>query len=181
MSLFDARSRRTSRTSLCGAVVVIAACIGAAGCGFQPLYAERTDGTSTVDALDGLKVAPIKGRVGQQLRNQLIFLAGGGEEPINPIYRLDIALRQSARSILVQVDGEASGRLLVLRANYRLTDLATKTEIAKGSGAAQAAFEKFDEVYANQRAQRDAENRAAKELARSIHTRVSAILDRGGQ
>ena len=54
----------------------------AAGCGdsgFRPLYASSSiTGTDVNAKLAKLEVAPIPGRVGQRVRNELIFQATGG-------------------------------------------------------------------------------------------------------
>ena len=70
-------------------------------CGFQPLY-----GTSTGVQLDKVmrtvSMAPIPGRVGQRVRNELIFATtGGGYSDAKPQYRLEIAIRESVKDVFV--------------------------------------------------------------------------------
>jgi LPS-assembly lipoprotein len=96
--------------------IVAALCAGAAaliGCGFQPMYGGSTvGGTSVVQAMASVDVNPIPGRVGQRVRNELIFASTGGGYATQPRYRLDIAIKEHVTSQLVQISGEATGDLL---------------------------------------------------------------------
>ena len=50
-----------------------------AGCGFQPLYGGTTAGGARLaEVMKGVDITPIPGRVGQKLRNELIFASTGG-------------------------------------------------------------------------------------------------------
>ena len=46
----------------------------------------------------------------------------------------------------------------------------------KGNSNARAAFDKVDSVFADIRAKRDAENRAARTIADSVRLRMAAFL-----
>ena len=46
--------------------------------------------------------APIPGRVGQRIRNELIFQSTGGGAAQTPTLRLEIAIRESVTSTLVR-------------------------------------------------------------------------------
>ena len=69
----------------------------ATGCGdggFRPLYASpAVVGTDVNQKLAALDIAPIPGRVGQRLRNELIYQSTGGDLPAEPVYRLNIVIR----------------------------------------------------------------------------------------
>jgi LPS-assembly lipoprotein len=61
------------------AVLIGAVGFGLAGCGFQPLYGGTTaNGTKLSEVMAAVDVQPIPGRVGQKLRNELIFANTGG-------------------------------------------------------------------------------------------------------
>ena len=55
-------------------------------------------------------VAAIPSRTGQRVRNELIFGTTGGGAAAAPIYRLDVALRETMRNTLVTQQGEQLGR-----------------------------------------------------------------------
>jgi len=67
------------------AIALVALAVGAlalAGCGFQPLYGSNTttaNGTRLSEAMASVEVTPIPGRVGQKVRNELIFANTGGD------------------------------------------------------------------------------------------------------
>ena len=62
-----------------------------AGCGFQPLYGGTTaGGAKLAEVMAAVDIAPIPGRVGQKLRNELIFANTGGGYASPTRYRLNI-------------------------------------------------------------------------------------------
>ena len=97
-----------------GTIRVLLACASAAmlvaGCGdtgFRPMYASSAivGGPDVSEKLAQLDVAPIPGRVGQRLRNELIYQSTGGGLAQEPVYRLEIVIRESITPTLVQQDG----------------------------------------------------------------------------
>ncbi len=54
--------------------------------------------------------APIPGRVGQRIRNEMIFQTTGGGNPLPPNHRLEIVLKENLTSTLVRLHGEAAAR-----------------------------------------------------------------------
>ncbi|MEL6746423.1 MAG: hypothetical protein AAFO79_01210 [Pseudomonadota bacterium] len=168
--------RKSARAA--GTAAALAGALFIAGCSFQPLYGDRGDGSGAAQSIGAIGISQISGRVGQRLRNQLIFLTTGGQEPFAPEYQLDVSTKQTVRSIVVRVDGDARGKVFILSSTFSLRRIADKAILLESTGTAQAAFESFDEIYADRRARIDAENRAADELARSIQIRVAAAIDR---
>lgn len=151
------------------------------GCGFQPLYGSAavtggTGGTGVGDQLAAIDIDEIPGRVGQVVRNELVFKTTGGGETPEALYKLDIALRESAQSTLVEIDGDAKGLVFALNANFTLRRRSDNAVILSGKAQSRAAYQKVESIFANIRARRDAEDRAAKMIADSIRTRVAAKL-----
>lgn len=151
---------------------------GCGDSGFRPLYATSSiGGTDVAQKLAEMEVAPIPGRVGQRLRNELIFQAtGGGNAAINPNYRLEIVLTESITATLVQIDGNSSGSIYNLNASFRLVRLSDKSIALQGESFGRSAFQRFDSVYANVRARREAEDRAAHTIADDMKARLAAFL-----
>lgn len=140
------------------------------------MYADL-DGTGGLsEKLAQVDIAPIPGRVGQRLRNELIFEARGGGDPLPPEYRLEIAIRENVTSTLVERSGDSRGQVYVLDASFRLISIADKTVLLSGTSYGRAAFERFDSVYSNVRARRDAEDRAANSVGMDLKARLSAFL-----
>lgn len=167
----NAIGRRRVLAVLASAVIAapaLAAC--------QPLYGTTPSGAAMKDVMASVEIATIPGRVGQRVRNELIFATTGGGHAADPKYRLEIAVRESVKSLLVERTGDARAEMFHLDANFKLVDLSSDEVIFEGESAARAAFDRFDPIFSNIRARRDAENRAASTVAEGIRTRVAAYL-----
>ena len=149
-----------------------------AGCQFQPLYGSSPGGESLKDAMKSVVIAPIPGRVGQRLRNELIFANTGGGYAGKPKYRLQIAIREHITAILVERTGDAEGQLYNLDASFKLFRIGGDKALLEGESTSRAAYDKFEQIFANTRARIDAENRAARTIADGIKTRIAAFLSR---
>lgn len=163
------------------AVVALAAvgALGLAGCGFQPLYGSNTttaNGTRLSEAMASVDVQPIPGRVGQSVRNELIFANTGGNYAADQRYQLRIALRERDIKQLVQIDGDARGQVYQLEASFKLIDSSNGSVLYEGAAISRAPYTRFQEVFANVRARYDAENRAARTVSEAIKTQIAAFL-----
>jgi LPS-assembly lipoprotein len=150
---------------------------GCGDSGFHPLYGSALiNGDAVNERLAAVDVAPIPGRVGQRIRNELIFQTTGGGSPKPPQYRLDIAIRESVTSMLVAVDGNAGNQIYGLDATYSLVRLSDKKVVAHGSSYGRASFDRVSSIFANVEARQDAENRAAETVGEELRTRLLAVL-----
>jgi LPS-assembly lipoprotein len=168
-----------SRRSLVRALsllLVTAPALAACSGGFQPLYGTTPSGAGLQDRLAQLEVATIPGRVGQRIRNELIFQSSGGGELAPPTHRLEVTITESVLSTLVKKDGDALGQTYALIANFKLVEIKTKQVVLTGSSNGRAGFERFQSIYSNVRARDDAENRAARTVAEDLKTRVAIYL-----
>ena len=163
------------------ALVAIAAAagLGLSGCGFQPLYGSGSttaSGAHLAEVMSSVDVTPIPGRVGQKLRNELIFTNTGGGNAAQSRYKLDIAIRERVVDQLVQITGDARGQVYQLEASYKLVNLANGQVMHEGTAISRAAYNRYQEIFANVRARYDAENRAARTISESIRTQLAAFL-----
>ena len=185
MSLLE-YSKSGSRFLKGAAVAAIASVLGfgVSGCSFHPMYATTPAGGSLNDVMKTVQIATIPSRSGQRLRNELIFGAYGGGESAPPVYRLEIALRESVRNTLVMNTGAPTGQILQLDAEFRLVRIKDNEPVFKGYSTAEAAYDltgwsgTTGSIYGDTRANIDAENRAASSLADTLKTRVAAFLSR---
>ncbi|MGD9501117.1 MAG: LPS assembly lipoprotein LptE [Methyloceanibacter sp.] len=153
------------------------AALALAGCGFQPLYGGSTAGGARLsEVMKEIDVTPIPGRVGQKLRNELIFANTGGGVAGPSRYRLNVTIKESVTDQLVQITGDATGQVYQLDATFKLIDNGTGTVIYQGKAISRAPYNRFQEIFANVRARYDAENRAARTVSESIRTQVAAHL-----
>ena len=147
------------------------------GCAFKPLYGTTASNQQLKFVLASIEVAEVPGRVGQQVRNELIFRFTGGGHAGAPQYKLVLAVRESVTSQLVQRDGDSQGQIYQLTTDFKLYSITDgKSALVAGKSYAKASFLDDESVYANVRSRRDAENRAAKTTADDIQNRISAFL-----
>jgi LPS-assembly lipoprotein len=159
------------------AVLAGLAALALAGCGFQPLYGGTTAGGQRLsEVMAGVEITPIPGRVGQKLRNELIFTNTGGGLAAPSRYRLEIAVKESVVDQLVQITGDATGQVYQLDATFQLIDPNNGKVLLQGKAISRAPYNRFQEIFANVRARYDAENRAARTVSESIKTQVAAFL-----
>lgn len=148
-----------------------------AACSFKPLYGTTENNQQLTAILASVEIPEVPGRVGQKVRNELIFAFYGGGHPGVPQYKLLLALTESATSQLVERDGDSRGQFYELKTQFKLYALDNdKQPLLEGVSHAKAAFRDDESVYSNVRARRDAEDRAAKTTAEELKTRLAAFL-----
>ena len=150
--------------------------LGLAGCGLQPLYGSTAGGSRLAAVMSGVEVAPIPGRVGQRVRNELIFenTGGSGSAP-QSTYKLDIVIKENITNELVKISGDAKAQVYELDATFKLIGKDGKV-VLEGKATSRAAYERYETIFSNVRARQDAENRAARTVAESIKVRLAAYL-----
>lgn len=179
--------RLSGRLAVCGMVAALAL---VSACTVRPLYSNQplSPGSqlSASTELGSISIKPVKTRYAQQVRNNLIFAFGQGSgEPVSPAYTLDLGvteLVESAAIVQVQTqEDEPTAGTVTLTANYVLRDTATNTVIAVGKRSIPSSFDKPRQEFAAYRAQIDAENRAARELADLLRLSIAQDLARHGK
>ena len=107
----------------------------------QPLYSDGPVANSTVTGSIGaelsmVSVKPATTRVGQEVRNRLLFLLYGGQaEPAAPRYTLILAvgsISEASANIQVNTENEPTAAIETVRASYSLRD-ADGTVVATGN------------------------------------------------
>lgn len=168
---------RRARMMVPACALVLALTLSACGSdGFRPLYGTTASGVGLEEKMAQVQVAPIPSRVGQRIRNELIFQNTGGGTPPPPLYTLEIAITESITSTLVQSTGESLSQIYNLNASFRLVSIKDKQVVFQGTSQGRAGFERFTSIYSNVRAREDAENRAAKSVSEEIKGRLAARL-----
>ncbi len=152
-----------------------------AACGFHPLYGGGAgEGTPVAEALQNVSIASIPNREGQVLRNQLIDRFYTHGRPDHPIAVLNVKLRKTEVDLGIQKDATATRRQIEVWADYSLTDMAKK-DLFKGVAHSVVSYNKLAAQYGNVAAQRNAQERAVKEVGEQIVNRVSLYYSQGDQ
>lgn len=169
MSSFD---KPLFRRAFVGAVLVSA--LGLSACQVQPLYGKA----GITGELASVGISEPKNRPEQAVRNQLIFLlAGGAGEPANPVYQLELHVSSSNTNYLSQISSNLPqpGRVTLIAA-YTLTRGGQL--VKKGTQRMDAQLDYTSQQFAQIRAIRDAEDRAARELAEVIKLDIAVALSK---
>ncbi len=162
---------------------VVLAGIFLAGCTVEPLNATRASGVSNVDSstrqvLAQTQVDPVTTRVAQQVRNQLLFSMNGGQLQPGGRYRVKLAIEEENLSQFVETGSRTTtAAQVILRGRYALIDTQSPNSgeqtIDQGLRQSVSSYDRTSQSFANKRARRDAENRAAKQLARQIELAIA--------
>jgi LPS-assembly lipoprotein len=159
-----------------------------AGC-FQPMYAERSDGAPGLrEKLAGVEVPPLaypsaspQARVGVAIRNALMFKMYGSATGLPPTYRLMLRFNPSRTSLIVDPNTALpTSENYGIDATYGLIEIATGKQVLIGNTFARVTYDiPGFQRFARARAYRDAEDRAAAEIAENINTRLASFFFSG--
>ncbi|MBM7486608.1 LPS-assembly lipoprotein [Bradyrhizobium sp. GM2.2] len=160
-----------------------------AGC-FHPMYAEHTDGTPGLrEKLMGVDLPPIakanasrEARVGVEVRNALAFKLYGSATGMPPTHRLEIRFASSKTSLIVDPNtGLPSSENYGLDAQYNLIEVVSGKSVMTGTTFSRVSYDMPGSYqrFSRNRAVRDAEDRAANEIAENITTRLASFFTAG--
>ena len=171
--------------------LLVVAALGAltAGC-FQPMYAAHTDGTPALrEKLMGVDLPPIDkpngsrdARLGVEIRNALAFKLYGGATGMPPTHKLVIRFTTTRSSLILDpATALPSIENYGIDAQYNLVEIVSNKSVMTGSTFSRVSYDIPGQLqrFARQRAFRDAEDRAAHEIAENIQTRLASFFTAG--
>src|SRR5262245_31198439 len=182
--MLSARIRIAARLLAVAALAALTA-----GC-FQPMYAEHTDGTPGLrEKLMGVEIPPVdkpnasrEARVGVEVRNALAFKLYGTATGMPPTHRLVLRFTTSRSSLIVDPNtGLPTTENYGIDAQYNLIEIATNKSVMTGTTFSRASYDMPGSYqrFSRSRALRDAEDRAANEIAENITTRLASFFTAG--
>lgn len=159
------------------------------GCTVQPLYGSgsatslgQPRSLSGGEKLASILIEPPNDRVSQEVTNHLAFMFYGGGQPGDPQYRLRLRTVSRAAGATIRQSGGSlrpTATNLTLRGYYSLTAIESGETVADGQHVVVASFDIIrGQQYSALRAERDAEDRAARELAEVIRLSIGGQLTR---
>lgn len=160
-----------------------------AGC-FRPMYAEQADGSPALrDRLMGVELLPIDkpngspdARIGVTLRNALAFKLYGGATGASPTHQLQIRFTTNRSSLMLDPNTALpSNEQYGINASYQLIEVATGKTVLNATTFSRTSYDIPGQLqrFARARAYRDAEDRAAQQIAENINTRLAAFFYAG--
>ena len=148
-----------------------------AACGFEPLYG-REAARDTPAELALVQIDPIRDRVGQMLHDQLRDAINPKGVPAKPRYVLKVTLVESIQDTAIQRTAFAVRANLVLNANFTLHDTTTRGSLFSGSAISTAGFSHQDAEFGTLAGEKDARERAVRDLAEEIRIRLGVYFKR---
>jgi LPS-assembly lipoprotein len=160
-----------------------------AGC-FQPMYAEHADGSPGLrEKLMGVELPPIDkpnasrdARLGVEIRNALAFKLYGSATGMPPTHRLVIRFSTTRSSLMIDPNTALpSSENYGIDAQFNLIEIASNKSVMTGTTFSRVTYDipGYLQRFARTRAYRDAEDRAAQEIAENIQTRLASFFVAG--
>jgi len=190
MSLPD-RFQPVSGSKRLLSVCVLGMALIAGGCQVRPLYSNPGPvagaGVSgnVQSKLATIAIAEVGSREAQQVRNNLIFMFNhGAGQPANAAYTLQLGVGYQDLSLaLIQnatndKSGQPTAGSMRMTGSYTLTRIADGKVVGKGTRLVTADYDAPRQRYAVLRAQRDAVNRAAREVAEALNLSVAQDMSK---
>ncbi|MSO85494.1 MAG: hypothetical protein EXR02_06775 [Rhodospirillales bacterium] len=148
-----------------------------AACGFEPMYGRAADKDVPAD-FAFIQIEPIKDRVGQMLHNQLRDAINPRGTPAKPRYVLKVTLAESTQDTAIQRTAFAVRANLVLSATFILHDVTTRGQVFTSSAASTASYAHQTAEYGTLASEKDARDRAVRDLAEEIRARLGVYFKR---
>src|SRR6476659_2282945 len=179
-----------ARTRIAVRLLAVAALAAlTAGC-FQPMYAEHADGTPGLrEKLMGVEVPPVdknnasrEARIQVEIRNALAFKLYGTATGMPPTHRLVLRFTTTRSSLMIdQTTALATSENYGIDPQYNLLEIATNNSVMTVSTFSRVSYDIPGQLqrFALARAFRDAEDRAAQEIAENIQTRLASFFVAG--
>jgi LPS-assembly lipoprotein len=154
------------RLGLTGLTLALAALL--AGCGFHPLYGSVGGNPGAQQIFSSIYVDTIDGDNGYELRNALIDVLDASNKPDSPRYSLKLTLKDQLQGSALEPNTAITRYNYTLTADYVLLDAASGNALTRGEVSSLNAYNVVASPYATLVAQKDAERRAADDIAERI-------------
>lgn len=157
------------------AVMLLVAAVTVSGCGLKPLYSRQAGGAP--ENLSAISVERIPDRVGQKLHNLLLDRLNPKGPAAKTRYVLTVKVNESQQNLGVQKDAFATRANLTLSANFTLALTGDSGRDAfHGVASSTNSYNILRSEFATLNARNDARDRALREIADEIRSRVAVAL-----
>lgn len=161
--------QKTFTVSLLTSLLVLSAC------GFRPLHSQSSD-VNLSHYLSSIEVESIADRSGQILRNDLQTRLSPRGPSSNTTFTLTTSLNESIQHLAIQKNAFAVRANLQLEVTYNLIRKSDKTVLLTSRNTVVTSYNITSSDYATLIAQKDARERALKEIADAMHTQLSVFI-----
>lgn len=156
------------------AILLMVAALVLAGCGYHPLYGSSATSPGVAGNLAGISIPEASDRPGQLIRNELIssMQTGKGEEK----YLLNLTTTVQDNGVIQKKQPAVTRQAILITTSYELIDRSTGKVLTKGSTFSRVPYDVIRQPFADLQAQKDATERAAREVGIDIRTRLAAFF-----
>ncbi|WP_422369319.1 LPS assembly lipoprotein LptE [Pelagibius sp.] len=156
--------------------VAAGALLPLAACGFTPLYAEGDSSLSAAAEMATVRIEPLRDRVGQQMHNFLRDRLNPNGQPVAPSYQLRLQITESLSELGVRRDETATRANLRLTTDFTLSDTGSGEQLLNGRSTSTTSYDILENPFATTISERDARERALREVADDIQTRLAVYF-----
>jgi len=184
------REHRLFRHRLAPIAAALVAGSLTAGC-FEPLYGSKPalNAESVQDRLAAIEIQPIPARQGTPqsriavaMRNALQYDLNGNGGAIAPTHQLKVTVGTQGVAVIIDVQsGRPTAEVEGVIASYQLVEIATGKVVVSDSAYAHVDTDSpgSQQRFAQQRAERDAVDRATQVVAETIKNRLASFFVAG--
>lgn len=154
--------------------LLMVAALVLAGCGYRPMYGSSATSPGVAGSLSSIAIAEPTDRTGQLIRNELIssMQTGRGEDK----YMLNLTTTLADNGVILDKQPSVGRQAILITTNYELIDRSNGKILTKGTTFARVPYDVVRQPFADMQAQKDATERAAREVGADIRTRLAAYF-----
>lgn len=154
--------------------LVMVAALVLAGCGYRPMYGSSATSPGVAGSLSSISIPEPTDRTGQLIRNELIssMQTGRGEDK----YMLNLTTTLADNGVILDKQPSVGRQAILITTSYELVDRSTGKILTKGTTFARVPYDVVRQPFADMQAQKDATERAAREVGADIRTRLAAYF-----
>lgn len=146
-----------------------------AGCGFKPLY--KQDSSRAVPQFAEIAIAQPDDRPSQQLRNHLLDMLTPHGAPDRPRYLLEYRIDESIGSVFVTRSEQITRNNLQVSVSGTLRDYQSGVTLYSIGATSQASYNLTTADYSNLISQKNARERALRDVAEQIRLRLGVFFE----
>ena len=154
------------------AILLLAAALALAGCGYRPLYGSSSESAGVAATLSSVAIPEAEDRVGQLIRNDLMstMKAGKGDDR----YTLLLKPVVKKNGVIDKAQPNVTREAITLSVTYELVERSSGTIVNQGKTFSQASYDVIRQPFADLQAETNATERAVHEVSADIRTRLAA-------
>jgi len=149
-----------------------------AACGFRPVYADAQTGGPIAAELAAIDIDPQTDRIGLMVQEALADKLKPFASATPAKYRLTLKLTETPTGVAVGKDSGFTRFNYMLTGEYALYDLKTGAGLTSGALRSISAYNVVGSQFATLSAERDARERAARDLTDDLWSRLGVYFER---